>query len=890
MRFLPSRNFFSFFNLHSPQYPIDGGVITSFDEFLRDRCSNWSLKCFPIRNSSKTFLTPQKNPFFLSCITILGYNKQNGHAVALKKMKFTTVSKGLQAALLREASVMSKMANASVVRLYDSFQDDIYLYLVMEYSPLGDLEGYIEKKDGKFDLVETSHIIRELSNGLRFLRSQSIVHRDLKPANILLFHKNPSSPESRELPTRSADLACKLTDFTMARRLDDGELAKTVCGSPLYMAPEVLNRRQYTDKADLWSVGVILYRLIFNTMPFNGLNEMDLRDNLNYKPVPIPQNDPRLTPELTDLLTGLLQKDPFLRIDWEEFFLHPFLRPPRLGSTMMTDETLESRHSLLAGDSIFSDLTSISSRDAAELQKQIRDYETRLQSAQQQVKQLLGDLEQSKLREILKDQQIQKTSVGSQPSSASITSATSNHPLKQNNAGSNPSGAVASPGTANVASGPSSPAQIASPASPTALSPSSSHSSAVSAANTSSNGAQNAAGNPHKGMIKFSDAPASGARQSEHSNPSSNNSSTLTAESHRTSATSRQVAELAASTISERLQRLSGSPHGRNGANSDSKYEEDAYKVAERSSGRVLRAQEENKNNHATASSLPSNQARGGSPSTTNNRDEQVPRHSGTNNGRDGENIRGSAQEVASQTPIQLLLSQIHPDRAMAIDIVQQLLAEVLVVPDGDGLAEIEDALSASIANISAQKHHPVPINANYLNTASSSANPAPSSSSSAPAKANRGEGENRGEPISAASHPNAPESVRQNKFQVPQEYPYGMTPHQAAAWELERSAIISEGEEWRQLFSQVTNDYDNLSSQLDEAKTMVTVLRDDLKERDERLANHERLEQEYTRSAIQLQDQLKGQRDRVAFLEAQFELLDSYRKSQQRGNGAGER
>jgi serine/threonine protein kinase len=774
-----------------------------------------------------------------------GYNKHSGQSVALKKMKFSTVSKGLQAALLREAAVMSKMANSSVVRLYDSFQEDVYLYLVMEYSPLGDMEGYMEKKQGKFELFEISHILRELSNGLRFLRSQSIVHRDLKPANILLFNKNPSSPDSREIPVRIGDLALKLTDFTMARRLDDGELAKTVCGSPLYMAPEVLNRRQYTDKADLWSVGVILYRLIFNTMPFNGLNEIDLRDNLNHKPVPIPENDPRLTPVLQDLLSGLLQKDPFLRIDWEEFFIHPFLRPPRLGSTMMTDESLDlSKSSIFLDATNSSGLTSISAQDAIELQRQIRDYESRLQHAQRQVHQLIGDLEQSKLRELLKEQQLQRAVPIPIPIPSST--ATSEVPTPS------PSGPIiVSPGAAPGQGFVSHQAPLPSP---------------------SSTSPQNA--NPRTGTIRFSDpsAPPPNYHSPASHHPSGHSSSSLMHESQVQ--TPNNITELAISTLSQKLQSLAGlsassmssssmtTPTA--GPNSVTHLPKSAESTGERDIDHPLASAP----THSNGSSI-SNGSGSGKATHQSQGSESSP------------------EEVAAQSNIQMLLSQIHPDRAVAIDIVQHLLAEVLVSSDeemdrnlkgsqllGDQ-AKADGPRDTTGAEYMKRKDQEARSPKEYgpLKVSPRAASSAPSSSSN-PAPLHP--------PVASSSNSSQPLSSHEQAKKVSRG-PNGMSAAEREAWELEKATLLAEGEQWRQLFSQVSNDNELLVSQLNEAKTMLAVLEDDLKDKSGRLATASRLEQEYTRSTIFLEDQLKSSRERVTYLEAEFQALDTYRSQMKR-------
>jgi serine/threonine protein kinase len=106
-------------------------------------------------------------------------------------------------------------------------------------------------------------IIKFLAKALEALNRKAIVHRDLKPQNILLC--NPRSSQHPPLPIH---LVVKLADFGFARSLPDGIMAGTLCGSPMYMAPEVIMSHQYGAKADLWSVGTIIYQCLTGKAPF----------------------------------------------------------------------------------------------------------------------------------------------------------------------------------------------------------------------------------------------------------------------------------------------------------------------------------------------------------------------------------------------------------------------------------------------------------------------------------------------------------------------------------------------------------------------------------------------------------------------------------------------
>lgn len=309
-----------------------------------------------------------------------GFHKLNGRPAAVKKMKYLTASEAVQRALTREVQVMRNMNHDRIIKLLDSFQIDTYLFIVMEYSPLGDLENYIKRHNGPFDQAEVSHLMTELALGLRFLRSKSIVHRDLKPANILLF---PNQSNSQRL-------ILKLCDFTMARELVSGDMAKTLCGSPLYMAPEVLNRQRYTDKADLWSVGVIMYRLFFNRLPFTGVNEWDLRENLNKTDIFIP-SEISISEDAKDLLFGLLQKDPLLRISWDEFFAHDFLERDSLSLNGPLSPRPDADPSALI----------------AELQLRLKEYADRMGKASMTIQRLEKEVGESAQRESHMQQQAQ---------------------------------------------------------------------------------------------------------------------------------------------------------------------------------------------------------------------------------------------------------------------------------------------------------------------------------------------------------------------------------------------------------------------------------------------------------------------------------------------------
>ncbi|KAN0032371.1 hypothetical protein ACTFIV_006264 [Dictyostelium citrinum] len=178
----------------------------------------------------------------------------------------------------------------------------------MECCEGGDFSKYI-RTHKKLTEERALYFMKQLANGLKFLRQKQIVHRDLKPQNLLL------SDES-ERPI------LKIGDFGFAKFIDPFSLSDTFCGSPLYMAPEILHRKNYTVKADLWSVGIILYEMLVGEPAYNSGSVPDLLNQLQNKKIKLPSH---ISSECQNLIYSLLQIDVEKRISWEDFFNHKWL-------------------------------------------------------------------------------------------------------------------------------------------------------------------------------------------------------------------------------------------------------------------------------------------------------------------------------------------------------------------------------------------------------------------------------------------------------------------------------------------------------------------------------------------------------------------------------------
>ncbi|KAA8912823.1 hypothetical protein TRICI_003366 [Trichomonascus ciferrii] len=276
-------------------------------------------------------------------------------AVAVKSVLRAKLNKKLLENLETEIAIMKEMSkHPHIVSLIDYQQTNTHFHLVMEYCALGDLSYFIRKRDqissslplvaslferypsqgqgGGLNEQLARHFLKQLASALSFLRSKNLVHRDIKPQNLLLCPPATSHDEAVELGYTEGlwELpVLKLADFGFARILPSTSLAETLCGSPLYMAPEILRYEKYGAKADLWSVGAVLYEMVVGKPPFKAANHMELlkRIEKTNDRIKIPEHVVNHTSaEIRRLIKGLLKKSPTERMSFNEFFGDPVLK------------------------------------------------------------------------------------------------------------------------------------------------------------------------------------------------------------------------------------------------------------------------------------------------------------------------------------------------------------------------------------------------------------------------------------------------------------------------------------------------------------------------------------------------------------------------------------
>ncbi|XP_046366345.1 serine/threonine-protein kinase unc-51-like isoform X3 [Haliotis rufescens] len=247
--------------------------------------------------------------------------KRPDKAVAIKSITKKNIAKSQQL-LSKEIKILKELSDLhheNVVGLMDCKETTNHVYLVMEYCNGGDLADYLQAK-GTLSEDTISLFLRQIAAAMKALNAKGIVHRDLKPQNILLCYPGRASQSTTK------DIKLKIADFGFARFLQDGVMAATLCGSPMYMAPEVIMSLQYDAKADLWSIGTIVFQCLTGKAPFQAQTPQQLKQFYEKHSDLMPNIPSGTSPELRDLLLKLLKRNSKDRIEFENFFRHAFLQ------------------------------------------------------------------------------------------------------------------------------------------------------------------------------------------------------------------------------------------------------------------------------------------------------------------------------------------------------------------------------------------------------------------------------------------------------------------------------------------------------------------------------------------------------------------------------------
>ena len=208
----------------------------------------------------------------------------------------------------RELEVMYKIHHPNVVKLFGHFEDNNYCYFIMEYISKGNVYNLItlDKKKHLATKVVAS-IIKDVISATYFLHNMNppIIHRDIKPENVLL----------------NDGIVAKLTDFGWSNYIEEEKERKTVCGTPIYLAPEIIKEKGHDEKVDIWCIGVLLFELMTGTVPFQGKDIETLKSNILHLRISWPKE---INKDAKDLITKILKLDPSERITLEDMLEHPF--------------------------------------------------------------------------------------------------------------------------------------------------------------------------------------------------------------------------------------------------------------------------------------------------------------------------------------------------------------------------------------------------------------------------------------------------------------------------------------------------------------------------------------------------------------------------------------
>ncbi|TFY50358.1 hypothetical protein EVG20_g11565 [Dentipellis fragilis] len=277
-----------------------------------------------------------------------GYHEETREEVAIKTVSRSSLSAKLFENLQSEIDILKSLSHRHITKLIDIIRAERNIYLIMEFCAGGDLTNYIKKRGrvegleyvpspgaapqyyphprtgGLAEIVVRS-FLRQLARALKFLRGRNLIHRDIKPQNLLL--KPASEDELRRGHPLGVPIL-KIADFGFARLLPEAMMAETLCGSPLYMAPEILSYQKYDAKADLWSVGAVLYEMSVGRPPFRAANHIELLKKIDHsKGIRFPDEDPAapqgttvVPDDVKKLIRMLLRRVPVERASFEEFF------------------------------------------------------------------------------------------------------------------------------------------------------------------------------------------------------------------------------------------------------------------------------------------------------------------------------------------------------------------------------------------------------------------------------------------------------------------------------------------------------------------------------------------------------------------------------------------
>lgn len=313
------------------------------------------------RSAAHVYCTSRHTPY-RPYANLLPLKQEKKASVAIKSVNMNKLNKKLKDNLVSEISILRSLHHPHIVSLIDCHETPSRMHIIMEFCELGDLSAFIKKRAdltnhpqtqrmiekypnpsvGGLNEVIVRHFAKQIASALEFLRSKNYIHRDLKPQNLLLnpsslYYSQSGTLERMPLAADANSLIpalgietlpmLKIADFGFARILPTTSLAETLCGSPLYMAPEILRYEKYDAKADLWSVGTVLFEMVSARPPFRANNHVELLRKIEERKDQIRFPEGLVASRaMKTLIRALLKRKPTERMSYESFFSDPVIR------------------------------------------------------------------------------------------------------------------------------------------------------------------------------------------------------------------------------------------------------------------------------------------------------------------------------------------------------------------------------------------------------------------------------------------------------------------------------------------------------------------------------------------------------------------------------------
>jgi len=237
----------------------------------------------------------------------LAREKASKYIVAIKVLhKSQLLKAGVEHQLRREIEIQSHLRHRNILRMYGYFYDSKRIYLILEYSPGGELYKRLTQK-GHFSERTSASYISQLATALDFCHQKHVIHRDIKPENLLI----------------GAHAEIKIADFGWSVHAPTSR-RNTLCGTLDYLPPEMVEGRDHDHQVDVWSLGVLLYEFLYGGPPFEAEGHSATYRRISRVDLRFPPR-PEVSEDAKDLIRKFLVKEPHMRIALKDVPKHPWV-------------------------------------------------------------------------------------------------------------------------------------------------------------------------------------------------------------------------------------------------------------------------------------------------------------------------------------------------------------------------------------------------------------------------------------------------------------------------------------------------------------------------------------------------------------------------------------